>query len=382
MYRIGDYWKMMADHVRRDAYAEALRRAVKPGAVVANIGAGTGIFALLACRFGAARVYAIENDDIIELAKDLAAENGFGDRIEFIKAISTDVTLPEPADVVVSDLRGVLPLLGQHLPSIIDARQRLLARGGSLIPMRDTLWAGLVDVPDLYRHLVEPWGQNPYGFDFDGARMLSANRWSKVRVTPDQMLAEPQSWTTLKYDMTETVNAQGSLSWVVGRPGTAHGVCVWFESTLVDGVSLSAAPGHPELVYGSGFFPWSHPVPVARGDVVAVEISADLVGAEYVWSWGSRVHEGGSGGTLKAEFHQSSFFASPISKAELRRGSPHSVPTLNDDGYVDHAILSLMAEGLDLGGIAKKISERFSARFQGQQDALRRVQQLARRYDT
>ena len=61
-YSIRDYGTMMADEVRTNAYAEALRRAVRPGDVVLDLGAGTGIFSLLACRFGARRVHAVRRE--------------------------------------------------------------------------------------------------------------------------------------------------------------------------------------------------------------------------------------------------------------------------------------------------------------------------------
>src|SRR5438128_356977 len=115
MYSISDYSSMIADRLRLDAYSEALRRAIKPGVVVLDIGTGTGIFALLACRFGARKVYAVEPDDAIEVAREVAAANRYQQRIEFIQELSTRVALPERADVIVSDIRGVLPLLKHHL---------------------------------------------------------------------------------------------------------------------------------------------------------------------------------------------------------------------------------------------------------------------------
>ena len=59
MYSLSTYGDMIADQPRMDAYLQALRQTVKPECVVADIGTGTGIFALLACKFGARRVYAI-----------------------------------------------------------------------------------------------------------------------------------------------------------------------------------------------------------------------------------------------------------------------------------------------------------------------------------
>ena len=74
-YTVADYGAMIVDPVRMDRYARALEQAVRPDAVVVDIGTGTGIFALLACRFGARRVYAIEPDDVIQVAREIAGAN-------------------------------------------------------------------------------------------------------------------------------------------------------------------------------------------------------------------------------------------------------------------------------------------------------------------
>ena len=67
MYSIENYGEMIADHIRIDAYVRALKAAIKPGSVVLDIGTGTGIFALLACRLGARRVFAIEPGAVIRV---------------------------------------------------------------------------------------------------------------------------------------------------------------------------------------------------------------------------------------------------------------------------------------------------------------------------
>src|SRR5687767_12327163 len=115
MYSIAGHGAMIADTIRTDAYAEALRRVVKSGDVVLDIGTGSGIFALLACRFGARKVYAVEPGDAIDLAREIARTNGMNERIEFIRGLSTNIDLPERANVVVSDLRGTMPLFKSHV---------------------------------------------------------------------------------------------------------------------------------------------------------------------------------------------------------------------------------------------------------------------------
>src|SRR5262245_47223326 len=103
---------MLQDRPRIDAYGESMRRSIRAGDVVADIGSGTGYFSLLACQLGARKVYAIEPGIGIELARECARASGLGDRIECIRDISTRIDLPEKANVIISDLRGALPLHG------------------------------------------------------------------------------------------------------------------------------------------------------------------------------------------------------------------------------------------------------------------------------
>ena len=96
-YDIYAYGRMVRDRVRTDAYVEALRESIGSNSVVLDIGTGVGILALLACKFGARKVYAVDPNDAIQIARELAAVNGYADRIEFIQNLSTRITLPEPA---------------------------------------------------------------------------------------------------------------------------------------------------------------------------------------------------------------------------------------------------------------------------------------------
>ena len=306
MYSLNGYGDMITDTVRMDAYVRALQRAVKPGSVVLNIGTGTGIFALLAARMGARRVYAIEPGDAINVAREIARANGCADSIEFIQALSTEVEPAERADVLVSDLRGVLPFCGGHFAAIADARRRWLAPGATIIPLGDTLWATCVEAPELHAGIARPWSENAFGIDMRAALNLVTNQWSRAAVKPAQLLAAPVRLGAIDYASVQPAGFTSTVTATVARGGMGHGICAWFDATLAEGITFSNAPGAPELIYGKAFFPWPEPVALEAGDMVTMTLRADPVGGDYSFGWDARIE--GAGAMRKAQFRQSTFF--------------------------------------------------------------------------
>jgi protein arginine N-methyltransferase 1 len=380
VYSIEDYGWMTADAVRMDAYVQALREAMRPGCVVLDIGAGTGVFSLLACRFGARHVYAVEPADAIQVAREAVEAAGFGDRVTFFQEMSTEVSLLEPADVMVSDLRGILPLFHGHIPCIADARERLLAPGAAVIPRRDILCAAVVSAPDRYRELVSPWTDGPAGVPMEAGRRLVVNSARKAQMAADQLLVPAGQWAVLDYTTIRDPDVRGELSWTVGREGTGHGLLVWFDTELAEGIGFSNAPGGPELIYGQTFFPWTEPVKLAPGDLVTVRFDVRLVGENYVWRWNTRVREGGDAEPLKADFRQSTFYSVPLSPASLSKQGDGHVPELNAEGEARLFVLDLMRGEATVGEIARRVRERYPDRFPRWQDALTMVGELSRRF--
>lgn len=380
MYSVSAYSRMIADEARVKAYAEAMRQAITPESVVLEIGAGTGFFSMLACQFGARKVYAIEPDGSIQLAREIAAANGYANRIEFIQDLSTRVTLPELADVIVSDLRGTLPLFQHHIHSIADARRRLLAPEGILIPRADQLWVAVVEAPELFQRQVGLPEVVPFGIDMRAARRMAVNSWRGGRVKPEQFLGEPQVWGRLDYSTIEEPDVKGQISWRVQRPATAHGLSVWFEADLAEGVRFSTGPETPEMIYGTAFFPFQEPVEIAAGDSISVTLQADLVVDDYLWRWATCVTGTGSTEMIKADFKQSTFFGAPLSLQQLRKKADSYVPRLNEDGLLAQQVLGLMNDGLTQSEMAEQLAAQYSRRFKNRQEALSYIASLSEKY--
>ena len=379
-YSLFDYGWMIADHPRTDAYVQALRQSLRPGQIVVDIGSGPGLFALLACQMGAGKVYAIEPDDSILVGSEIARENGFAKCIEFIQDISTSVTLPTPADLIISDLRGVLPIFGSNLASIIDARQRLLAPGGVLIPQKDTLYAAIVEDSKTYQSFSSPWQDNPYQLNMQALLKYALNGWQKAKLAPEQLLSLPQVWASLDYRNLTRTSVQGEACLAIHRAGRAHGLGVWFDTDLIEGVGFSNAPGQPQLIYGQAFFPFMAPLDVQAGDVIQVNLRADMVGRDYEWTWKTRCLPGGHSGERDWDFEQSTFYHTPVSMDGLKHIAASYTPGLSQDGLVTRFMLDKMDGSTPLEEIARAAAEHFPERFPDWKAALSRAGELSEKY--
>ena len=103
---INYHLSMLVDDVRTGAYRQAISQVVKSGDVVVDVGCGSGILTFLACRAGARHVYAIESEPVIEMAKLVAGQNGFQDKVTFLNDVSFKVDIQERADVIVTETMG------------------------------------------------------------------------------------------------------------------------------------------------------------------------------------------------------------------------------------------------------------------------------------
>lgn len=368
---------MIGDSARFNAYAKSISRSVRPRDVVAEIGCGPAVFALLACRAGAKRVYAIESEDIIDVAKRIAAANGVTDQIQFFQSDSRKVELPERVNVIVSDIRGLLPLFGDALASLQDARKRFLVPDGVMIPRRDVLKAAIIEAEKPYSRLTAPWKTCLTEVELSIPLQLVLNTGHSVTVKVEQLMSEPEEVCTLEYMGDLGPNVSGELSFQANRNGTAHGICVWFEAELYEDIGFSAGPESPGTVYGQWFLPWLEPVEVAEGQEIMVTLHANLVGKDYIWRWETEIV--GADGSKKVHFRQSSFEGTLVSSHTLRRHAVDHIPVLTAEGEAERFLLEGMDGRTSLQEIAKKAVERFPDVYSSHEAAFQRASELARK---
>jgi type I protein arginine methyltransferase len=378
MYELDDYGAMIADRVRTNAYAEAVARAVKPGDVVLEIGCGPGLFSLLACRAGAKRVYAMESNASVAFARELVVANGCAERIEILHGSSRQLSLPDRANVILSDIRGVLPLLTDGITSLEDARQRFLAPGGVMIPGVDRLFAALASVPEYYEQIISPWQDS-----FDGVRLSpmlkrALNSTCSVSFDETKLISAPLEWGSLDYRRGVQGRVGAELRFRALRDDLVHGVCLWFETTLFEEFGYSTGHGHPNNVYGQLFLPWLEPVSLKAGEEVLVELHADPVGGNYIWRWGARFS--GKNQEAGQTFSQSMLDGARFSPDVLRRRSTEFVPKTSPLGQAESWVLQAMDGTKSLQAIADATVAKFPGCFRNSQEALELVSALSDKF--
>jgi protein arginine N-methyltransferase 1 len=227
---------------------------------------------------------------------------------------------------------------------------------------------------------MQPWDNSHYGLNMRACLRIAANTWVRARVKPEELLVEPACWATLDFAELEKPHVCGEVDWTVSRAGIGHGLIVWFDCTLAEGVQFSNSPEAPELLFGSAYFPWPEPVQLAPGDRVGIRLQAKLVGEDYIWRWDTQVRDQGDSGKIKSHFEQSTFHALPLSVVQLQKGAAAYKPTRNEEGENHLLILSMMDGGTPLGEIARRIQAQFPTHFPCWQDALAKVAELSATY--
>ena len=116
------------EHASTRLCLRLLQSRVVGGESVADLGTGTGILAMAACRLGAGRVIAIDNDDVaLEVARLNLADNGVSERIVLLRAEADEVVRHGPFDLILVNIGAAT--IARILPALATA----LAPGGRAI---------------------------------------------------------------------------------------------------------------------------------------------------------------------------------------------------------------------------------------------------------
>jgi type I protein arginine methyltransferase len=377
-YSTVEYQRMFQDGPRHAAYVEALTRSIKPGDVVIEIGTGFGVYAILAAKLGASKVYAIEMNELVRLGPSLAEANGVADKIQFFEMLSTDFDPPERADVVFADMRGSTPLYAMNVESMHDAATRFLKPGGVLIPSHDVMEAALISLPAACHDAYVAWGENPMGFDLSPVRNLDLASLRSDRVLPEDLLTAGEVVHTARFGVDLEGSFETKWTATVGRNDAAVGFALWFTGNLIDGVTVGPAPDRPPTVYKGATLLFPEPLDVEANDIVDCRLRARKRGDDLEWTW--QVTRRASGSRLQEHRLNSSMLSAVLTPGVLQLlRSDRTVP-VTDQMIVDKAVLDQLLLGATVGEAAQQLWENHPLLVGSPEGARAKVVAAANRY--
>jgi hypothetical protein len=364
---IADHASMVFDELRNTAYAKALRT-MSPGRIVIDVGAGLGLHGLLAAAAGADHVYLVDPQPLVQIAGEVALKNGLRDKVTVIQRRIEEVDLPHKADVIVSVFTGNMLFSEDLLPSLFDARKRLLKSDGAMLPDRAQLVVAPVRAPKLHDKNVARWSNPVLGMDYRAVRPYAANEpvaprrddWQQA-----ELLAEGAVLADLHYVDAASPDCAGEASVTASASGLCDGLACWIRMRVGDSW-LTTEPHGPALHWSPVYLPLDPPIRVEAQEQLRLSIQRPAFGD---WTW--------KASTSREERRHSTFLSAADGPSQWRRLKADATPGLAGSGRRALRVLQAMSTGASNDAIAQQLAreERMTS-----EQALRYVQSMALRY--
>jgi protein arginine N-methyltransferase 1 len=284
--------QLLLDRIRCDAYREAIHRTVKPGNVVVDLGAGTGLLSFFALEAGARHVYAIEMSPIADVAAKLIEANNFGTRITLIRKHSKKVRLPERCDVLLTETLSSFCFDQENvIDSVADARERFLKPGGRIIPQsaETFLLPFYSDAYGVGRFVAKGADEKPAFYDLNYrpfANKLSHHfRIVPVSGEPIVPLSKPALCYQIDFSQDTKNPGKTFVPFRITTDGRLDGFLGWFEATLCKGVTLSNSPLLPLTHWWQLYLPVLDQPQYCAGQTLLLCLDPNIIAGEAEWSY-------------------------------------------------------------------------------------------------
>jgi SAM-dependent methyltransferase len=269
---------MLSDGLRNRLLYEAIKSHVTAETNFLDIGAGTGVWAILAAKLGAKRVVAIEIEEaLIPLIFRHAQENGVANKIEIIHGNSDHVKLKGKFDVIVSELFGSDALGEGVVKSFVSLRNRFLSPNGVLIPQKLAMVAAPVYLEKSVQ--IVP-AELPLSCNFLKTLKLNyAQTLSLAERERIEYLAEPKLITEMDFKTIEAAPSLKniSLSWQLENLSKANAVAVFNKSTFTDDIMMDSFLSQS---WGATSYPFQ-PFEVEKGELL---FNLTMDGTKSIWN--------------------------------------------------------------------------------------------------
>ncbi|XP_064368916.1 protein arginine N-methyltransferase 3 isoform X2 [Dromaius novaehollandiae] len=248
----GIHEEMLKDKVRTESYRDFIYQNphLFKDKVVLDVGCGTGILSMFAAKAGAKQVIGVDQSEIVYQAMDIIRLNKLENIITLVKGRIEEVDLPlEKVDVIISEWMGYFLLFESMLDSVIYAKDKYLAEGGSVYP--DTCTISLVAVGDMNKHVDKlVFWEDVYGFDMS---------CMKKAVIPEAVVEV--------LDPNTIISAASVIKAIAGY------FDIFFEKDCHHKVMFSTGPCCTKTHWKQTVFLLEKPIPVEAGEALRGKIT-------------------------------------------------------------------------------------------------------------
>lgn len=280
---VGNHATMLVDAVRMRAFREAIRRAVAPDDVVVDVGSGSGILALLCAKAGARRVYAIERGPMARLIESAASKNGFADIVRVMRGDARAITFDEPPSLIVSDMIGSFAIDEDYL-GLLGAVRARSAPACRVLPSSVEIELALACIPELDEEVETI--RSGLGVRLDDLAAALQSRVALTWVAPQHLLSAATPAARFAVGDRPPRSVGGPA--MVRRSARANVIVGWFNSELVDGVTLSSHPEKARTHWAHLVFPLAPALDVLEGATVELEVRPRLAVDRGTYAWSAR----------------------------------------------------------------------------------------------
>jgi len=258
---------------------------VKPGDVVVDLGAGTGLLSFFALQAGARHVYAIEMSRIADVAAELIEANGFqrphhADSQKFRKGAPAG-TLRRPGH---RDAQRFLLRRGKHY----RARGR---RPRALLEARPAHYTGIrghISDAVLFGGLRRGPPPTPY-YDLDfkpfSERLFKTCGLVRASGQPFVSLSQPAPFYHIDFRKDTRNPGKTFAPFRITAEGRLDGFLGWFEAHLCEGVTLSNSPYLPLTHWWQLYLPVLEQPHYHAGQTILLYLDPSIVAGEAAWNY-------------------------------------------------------------------------------------------------
>ncbi len=283
------YYLMTHDGIRNDSFRGALRAAAD-GRAVLDVGTGQDmVWALEAARHGARRVMAIERmEETFAEASRLLATLPEAALIQLRCCTSFELKLDEPAEVCVAEIIGNIGSSEGMLAAMADAHSRLLTPGAVVVPAGCATLAGAVSLramfpagPAFAAHTV------PYlDSIFESCGRPFDVRLGVAYMDPASVISNAGIVEDLAFDGSSPLDEVTTAELTMLRAGEVDGIVFWIRLDVGGGTPIVDSLAD-QTSWIPIYFPlFDTPIPVAAGDVLAIEFerstTEDCIHPDYL----------------------------------------------------------------------------------------------------